>query len=150
MFGLSPARVRFWSVTLTSLYPAIAGILYAQAIGYLGPDYFNKSLSLSFLIIAIVGGVRRIWGAILGAVIWIVTPELTASVVGGFPIVFGTLAVMILLWRPDGLVGIGIHGGDLVRRAFRGLSNQVGLFTAMNAPGLASRSAPTHDQGRSK
>jgi len=93
-------------VLITGLFPVVAGAFYARAIGYVSPPAFTIDLSLAFLIIVVIGGLRSLWGALLGAVLWIALPELTADLTGWYEIIFGALAIVIFLWQPKGIVGI--------------------------------------------
>lgn len=115
----SKARV----FTASAVISAIAGSLYAHQILYVNPPPFGLQTAIDVLMIAVLGGMRSPWGAVVGAVgleviyqvIETVLPGLIGSgaVGAGQQLVVGLLLVVILVVRPDGVAGITT---DLVRR----------------------------------
>ncbi len=94
---------------------SIAGSLYAHQLLYVNPPPFDVMTSIDILAIAVLGGLRSPWGAIVGAVSFQairqtvdgVLPGLfgAGSVGAGEELVFGIILVLILVVRPDGIVG---------------------------------------------
>jgi ABC-type branched-subunit amino acid transport system ATPase component/ABC-type branched-subunit amino acid transport system permease subunit len=94
---------------------SIAGSLYAHQLLYVNPPPFDVTTSIDILAIAVLGGLRSPWGAIVGAigfqairqVVDGVLPGLfgAGSVGAGEALVFGVILVVILVVRPDGIVG---------------------------------------------
>lgn len=115
----SKARV----FTASAVISAVAGSLYAHQLLYVNPPPFGLQTAIDVLMIAVLGGMRSPWGAVVGAisleviyqVIETVLPGLigSAAVGAGQQLVVGLLLVVILVVRPDGLAGIVT---DLIRR----------------------------------
>jgi len=91
---------------------SIAGGLYASYTTFIDPTSFTIQESIFLLAIVIVGGAGNLWGSILGAAILVAAPELLRFV--GLPssvaanvrqILYGTLLVIVMLFRPRGLLG---------------------------------------------
>ena len=115
--GIHVERERRIAFTLSAMITAVAGGLYAHYLGSIGPGSFD--LSITFLIIAmlVVGGMRSLTGAVVGAVvISAVTTILNnweqgQTVLGiaiSLPAATTELAVaamlvVVLILRPDGL-----------------------------------------------
>jgi branched-chain amino acid transport system permease protein len=97
---------------LGALYASVAGSLYAMYVTYISPDAFGLLVSLQFLVMAVVGGLRSVWGATLGAVVVVALTELTRETVplvvpdatGSYEIVaYGLALIAVLLVRREGL-----------------------------------------------
>lgn len=105
---------------------SIAGSFYAHQLLYVNPPPFDVIMSIDILAIAVLGGLLSPWGAIVGAVsfeliregIRDVLPSLfgAASVGAGETLVFGMVLVLVLVLRPDGLVGAAEALVGVVRR----------------------------------
>jgi branched-chain amino acid transport system permease protein len=91
---------------------AAAGALYAQYVGYIDPSTFNLAESFSILCIVIIGGAGSFLGPLIGAMFIVLLPEFLLFV--GIPsaqaanwrqIIFGAVIVILMIWRPQGLLG---------------------------------------------
>ena len=90
----------------------MAGALYASYITFIDPSTFNLPESIFILAIIILGGLANLRGSLLGATFLVLLPELLRFV--GFPsdiaaqmrqLVYGLILVVLMLYRPQGLVG---------------------------------------------
>ena len=97
---------------MSAAVAAIAGSLYASYISYIDPSSFSLMESIFILIIVIVGGPASKWGPVLGAAVLLSVPELFRFL--GLPsslaanlrqVLYGGLLVLLMLWRPQGLIG---------------------------------------------
>jgi branched-chain amino acid transport system permease protein len=91
---------------------AVAGCLYAWYITFIDPTSFTVQESIFILSIVIIGGTGNLWGSVLGAVILLTIPEILRFL--GMPnaiaanirqILYGSLLVVFMLYRPQGLLG---------------------------------------------
>jgi len=91
---------------------AIAGGLYASYVTFIDPTSFTVQESIFMLAIVIVGGAGNIWGTVVGAAALVALPEALRFV--GLPsavaantrqIMYGALLVLMMLFRPRGLLG---------------------------------------------
>jgi branched-chain amino acid transport system permease protein len=84
----------------------IGGAMYAALVGHLTPTSFDLTeLILQFAII-MVGGLGSLVGSVLGAVVITATPELFSGFPGFQELVFGVLIIIVILFRPRGLVSL--------------------------------------------
>jgi branched-chain amino acid transport system permease protein len=93
-------------------FSGLAGALFASFAGFVDPTSFTLAESIFILSMVIVGGAGRLWGAIVGAALVIVAPELLrfadlpATGIGNIRrMLYGALLVGILIVRPQGLFG---------------------------------------------
>ena len=113
--GFNVTLHRTIAFAIGSLIAALSGVLFAWWSGQLSPSDIGLQATIQLLVIAVIGGLRRIEGAWLGAFayIWIsneVTnriPEDGLWVVGGtFNTVIGLAFLAIVIASPDGLMGL--------------------------------------------
>jgi branched-chain amino acid transport system permease protein len=100
----------------------IAGILFTWWNGNISPGAINIGATLDVLVIAVVGGLYRIEGAWIGAILFVVLDNWTRQIdfIGQrFNTVIGAIFFLIVLLSPGGLVGIWDSIRDLFRRGRR-------------------------------
>jgi branched-chain amino acid transport system permease protein len=89
---------------LSAAVAGLGGWLYAHNLSYLGPDSLNVATSLQVLLMAMVGGIRKPLGPVVGAcLLLMITTYLPAAETQGM--VYGGALVIILLVAPQGLIG---------------------------------------------
>ncbi|MDD5260303.1 MAG: branched-chain amino acid ABC transporter permease [Methylacidiphilales bacterium] len=91
---------------------ASAGSLYAHYITYIDPTSFTVMDSILIISMVIIGGAGSLWGPLVGAIILVTLPEALRFI--GLPsalaanlrqIIYGSLLVIMMMFRPRGLVG---------------------------------------------
>jgi branched-chain amino acid transport system permease protein len=111
-FGKSVTGFKVKAFVISAALAAVAGSLYAVYITFIDPTSFTVQESIFMLAIVIVGGAGNLWGSVIGAVVLVALPELLRFV--GLPsaiaanvrqILYGGLLVVMMLWRPQGLLG---------------------------------------------
>lgn len=116
VFAKSLGKNTVWSKVVvfagSSALAALAGSLYAHYISYIDPTSFTVMESILIISMVIIGGAGSLWGPLIGAVVLVTLPELLRSV--GLPssvaanlrqIIYGGLLVVMMMLRPQGLVG---------------------------------------------
>lgn len=115
---------------ITSFMFGVEGALTGYVSGQVSSEQFTLTLAMQFLAIVIVGGLDSIWGAVIGAAIFVTLPYLTnhvvASVLGAQQasanganygvIVYAVIVVIFIVAAPRGLVGLFKDTG---RKAWR-------------------------------
>lgn len=111
--GVNVLRFKLLALVLSAAFTALVGTFYAQYLLFIDPES-TLALRLSVLIalIAILGGVGTVWGPLLGACVLIPLGELTRAQFGGTGkavdlILYGALIVLISVFQPTGLLGLG-------------------------------------------
>jgi len=97
---------------LSAIWASFAGSLYVFFLGGVDPFAFTLNESIFILSIAIVGGLGNMKGAILGAIVLIIIPELLKF--AAIPeeiahqtrnLLYGLLLIIFMMFRPQGLIG---------------------------------------------
>jgi branched-chain amino acid transport system permease protein len=104
--GISAARYKVTAFAVSAFYAAIAGGLFAYLVRYINPESFSVGLSISFLSMVVIGGLGTIGGSILGAVFYVIVPELLRGIKDAPGLVFGLLLVVVMVFMPQGLWGM--------------------------------------------
>lgn len=110
--GVDPYRVKCTAITLSAAFMGAAGAFYVQVFQYLDPGIaFGPHVSVEALVGAIVGGMGTLWGPVLGALVLHALADFTRNLFGQLPglnmVIYGTLLVLIVMFLPRGLAGMG-------------------------------------------
>ncbi len=110
--GKKVRRHRLVSFVLTAGVSGAAGVFYVWLFGVVDPSGFGVMESVMLVAMVVVGGAGRNRGAILGAGIVVLLPELLRAVGIQGPaaanlrqIIFGAILYLVLVFRPQGLLG---------------------------------------------
>ncbi len=122
--GVPSTRVKLIAHAISAALVALACGLFAMNFQYIAPgSVFDFRLSLSIVLMPIVGGVGTIAGPILGAVIFsylqiklLSMPALRDS----YLFLYGGLLMLVMLFEPRGLVGLWSR----LRRAIGSMAGQ--------------------------
>jgi branched-chain amino acid transport system permease protein len=110
--GKNVIRYKILIFVIGGALAAIAGTLYAHYVTFIDPTSFTILESIFMISIVIVGGAGSLVGSVLGAFVLIVIPEMLRFL--GMPnaiaaymrqIIYGALLVVMMMFRPRGLVG---------------------------------------------
>ncbi len=101
--GIDRVRVKLAAYVTGAIIGAIGGAFFAVNLGAISPPSFSFSQSVSILMAVILGGMGKIPGVILGAMIVVLGPELLRSLGEFRLLVFAIGLLLIMLFRPSGL-----------------------------------------------
>ncbi len=125
---------------LSGAVVGVTGALYASYFSYIEPnDMFGFDRSISFVLMAVIGGVGTVLGPVLGAVVFVLLRQfLLASYPQLYLGLYGVLLVVIILFEPLGLTGLGLRLWRRVRRG-RGPARPDPLASSAAEPGAPAR-----------
>lgn len=102
--GLSRTGIKLSAFTLGAFFAGFAGCVFAAKQGFISPDSFNLYESVIVLVIVVLGGMGSQVGVILAAAILTMLPELARDMAQYRMLFFGLLMVLMMIWRPQGLI----------------------------------------------
>jgi len=105
--GIDPFRTKLAAFVLSAAIAGVAGSLYAHFNQYASPDTFGFSASVLLVVMVALGGWGHYWGPVFGAALYTAVPELLRRFHDAELLVFGAGMVIVLLFLPDGLAGLG-------------------------------------------
>ena len=114
-FGKNVAVIKTLSVMLSSSLAAVAGALYAFYLGFINVESFTMDTSVLLMAMVIIGGTGTLLGPIIGAALLMLLPSLFSYMwflpqaeVGSIQqIAYGIAMVLLMIYRPGGIVGSG-------------------------------------------
>ncbi|CUU22509.1 high-affinity branched-chain amino acid ABC transporter permease LivM [Duffyella gerundensis] len=102
--GLSPTRIKLTAFTISAAFAGFAGCLFAARQGFVSPESFTFAESAFVLAIVVLGGMGSQFAVILAAVLLVVSRELMRDLNEYSMLVLGGLMVLMMIWRPQGLL----------------------------------------------
>ncbi|HSR13923.1 MAG TPA: branched-chain amino acid ABC transporter permease [Thermodesulfobacteriota bacterium] len=109
--GLPVTKIKVGAFIIGSFIAGIAGGLYAHYVSYVEPPNFDFVHSTIIILFVLLGGMETLWGAILGAAIFTILPEVTRFMKEWRLALYGGIIVFLMILKPAGL----IRKGDLAR-----------------------------------
>ena len=101
--------VKVITYAVSAIFVGAAGVIMATKVTYVDPGVaFAPMMSFSPVLMAIFGGMGSLYGPVIGAVIFTYLEELlrTGSAQEYYKLIFGIILIGVILYLPNGLVGI--------------------------------------------
>jgi len=102
--GLSRTAVKLSAFTIGAFFAGFAGTVFASKQGFISPESFVFLESAIVLAIVVLGGMGSQIGVILAATAVTILPELAREFSEYRMLVFGAAMVLMMIWRPQGLM----------------------------------------------
>jgi branched-chain amino acid transport system permease protein len=106
--GFNVVAHRVAAYALAGLIAAVGGVLFAWYNGLVTPGSVGTSWLINVLIIAVLGGMKHPIGAFLGALVFVLLQTFAIDLIDRerFNLVIGGVFLAIVLFSPDGLLGL--------------------------------------------
>lgn len=102
--GLNRTAIKLSAFTIGASTAGFAGSFFAARQGFISPESFIFIESAIILAIVVLGGMGSQIGVILAAIVMTILPELAREFSEYRMLLFGLLMVIMMRWRPEGLV----------------------------------------------
>jgi branched-chain amino acid transport system permease protein len=103
--GINTTTTKLTAFATGAMFGGFAGAFFATRQGFISPESFTFQESALVLAIVVLGGMGSQLGVALAALAMIGGFELFRSLEGYRMLVFGMAMVLIMIWRPRGLIG---------------------------------------------
>ncbi len=104
--GVNIFKSKLLVYVIAALFTALAGAVFFINKGTIYPDSgFDINWTVSMVFIVIFGGIGTVSGPIIGAVAYVLLDEFLAKVPGWSNIILGAIAILVILFLPDGIMG---------------------------------------------
>ena len=121
--GIPVVKMKLYAFAIGASTSGLAGWVLASKTGFINPDTFPLLGSILVLCAVVIGGIGSSLGALIGAAIVFGLPELlrdfgTTDILGfdvltGRIAIFGVLLVVMMIFRPGGLVASARRRAEL-------------------------------------
>jgi len=102
--GIDKTKTKLTAFALGATWAGMVGVIFAAKTTFINPASFTFLESAMILSIVVLGGMGSIIGVILGAFILILTPEYLRAFSHYRMLLFGTTMVLMMVFRPQGIV----------------------------------------------
>ncbi len=117
--GFNVAFHRIFAYFLSGIIAGTAGVLLVWFNGRISPGSIGVDVVIDILVIAVVGGLRHPIGPFLGAIVFVLLENFAIDLIDRerFNTVIGLAFLLIVLYSPDGLLGLWTRLREKLRSA---------------------------------
>jgi branched-chain amino acid transport system permease protein len=105
--GFSSQHIKLIAFVISGTVAGLAGALFVLPMGIVTPTVLFWTTSSLPLVMVLIGGMFRFWGAVVGAVIYQLVMRWTENVTSGINLYVGILVTAIMLFLPGGVLSRG-------------------------------------------
>ena len=139
-YGINIAGYKTMAFGISAFYAGIGGALYGLSTGFVSPDTFPLALSFQLLVGTVIGGLASIAGPLVGGIFTFWLPIISSQFVSSQPwipaqiasafqragpaVTYGALLILIMIFAPNGIVGLVTGGYARLRARLRGAGDR--------------------------
>jgi branched-chain amino acid transport system permease protein len=102
--GVPVVRMKLAAFAIGACTAGVGGVVFAEQINSITPGFFTIIQSVLILAMVVIGGMGSIAGAIVGAALVVLVPEIFREFESYRFFVFGLALVAVMIFRPQGLI----------------------------------------------
>nr|VFK54904.1 MAG: branched-chain amino acid transport system permease protein [Candidatus Kentron sp. TUN]VFK60675.1 MAG: branched-chain amino acid transport system permease protein [Candidatus Kentron sp. TUN] len=102
--GINPTNTKLTAFGIGAMFGGFAGAFFATRQGFISPESFTFLESATILAIVVLGGMGSQVGIVIAAIVLVMLPELGREFAEFRMLLFGAAMVLIMTWRPRGLL----------------------------------------------
>lgn len=102
--GIDTARYKVRVFVVSAVFASAVGSMMAHYIGFITPQVSSFFHSIELVTMVVVGGMASTYGAVLGAAILTMLPQLLTKFEGYEMITFGLILMLTVIFLPRGLL----------------------------------------------
>jgi branched-chain amino acid transport system permease protein len=104
--GINVRRYKLLGWTLACLLASVAGVLFILYKGYIGPTTMDPFAGAAVLMMVLLGGMGSLWGAFIGAGLFIFMQDYISTMTEHWEIFVGLIVVLLVIFLPRGFAGL--------------------------------------------
>jgi branched-chain amino acid transport system permease protein len=129
--GINTTHMKLLAFAMGATFGGVAGGMFSAIQGFISPESFILVESILVVSMVVLGGMGNIWGVVLGALLLSFVPEILRWTVEPLQraafgrmivepevirmLIFGLAMVLIMLYRPAGLLPSAVRKRELAR-----------------------------------
>jgi len=102
--GVDVGSFKVRAFVASAVFASVAGSLTAYYVGFISPSLASFSQSVELATMVVLGGMASTFGALLGAAVLTVLPQLLGGLHGYESILFGLILMVTMIFLPRGVV----------------------------------------------
>lgn len=103
--GINTTKYKVMAFAIGAFFAGVAGALYSSYFYFIKPNIFGFMKSIDILVIVVFGGMGSITGSVIAAIVLAVLTTFLQAYSELRMIIYASLLVIIMLFRPQGLLG---------------------------------------------
>ena len=103
--GVNTTKYKVMAFTVGAVFAGIAGVLFAHYFYLVHPSSFTFMKSIDILTIVVLGGLGSMAGSVIGAIVLTFVSAVLASYAEWRMIIYAVLLIVVMIFRPQGLLG---------------------------------------------
>ena len=107
--GLDGQRIKLAAFVLSGAITGLAGALFADLNRFVSPAMFSWQTSGEIMVFVIIGGVARLFGPVVGAVVFVTLEHVLGGLSNYWHVFLGFLLLGIVLFGRGGLIGVSVR-----------------------------------------
>jgi branched-chain amino acid transport system permease protein len=104
--GVNVAHYKSRIFVISVVIATLAGSLYAFFSGFISPQEAGFGRSIELVVMVVLGGMGRLYGSVIGAVILTMLPQLLASFEEYQTLIYGVIIIGVMVFMPRGIVSL--------------------------------------------
>lgn len=130
--GINTTNLKLLAYAMGATFGGVAGGVFSAIQGFISPESFVLVESIMVVSMVVLGGMGNVWGVVLGAILLSFVPEILRFSVGPVQqslfgrmliepevirmLLFGLALVLVMLFRPAGLLPSAVRKRELAER----------------------------------
>ena len=104
--GINTTRQKVFVFVFSAFFAGVSGGVFAHLLQFIDPSSFTFVKSLDYLIYLYVGGATSISGAIVGAAVFTLLPELMRGLQSWRLVIYPLILILTMIFRTEGIMGL--------------------------------------------
>ncbi len=104
--GTEPFPIKLTAFVISAMITGLAGALFADLNGFVGPSMLSWHRSGELIVIVILGGVGRLFGPVIGAILFVLLEVFLGEQTQYWQFFLGVILLVVVLFARGGVIGL--------------------------------------------
>ena len=104
--GVDVSHYKSIVFVISVVIATLAGSLYAFFSGFISPQEASFNHSIELVVMVVLGGMGRLYGAVVGAFILTALPQLLTSFEEYQTLIYGSIIILVMIFMPKGVISL--------------------------------------------